>query len=902
MSSLKKSGPIRLVVPQNEVKQKAYAWHAHNTKEVLSVLGVDQNGLTEQRIESARKKFGNNNFTEEKPESVITRIVRQLKSPLAFILLIAFGVTAVLEEFIDAGVILFALLIAVVLGVLQEGKASRAFKKLSDSQVKMATVVRDGKRYEVEASELVPGDIVSLHSGMQIPADVRLIHAKQLTVNESSLTGEWHPVDKSIEPVAVGTPFAEQSSMAWMGTFVASGIGLGAVVATGDRTAVGKLAGNLRDIEDVETPLQAEMKQVSMIMLYVIVVLVIGIFLIGIWQGQTIHDMLIMSIAIAVASVPEGLPAAVTIILAVGMESLLKRGGLVRNLLAAETLGSTTYVLTDKTGTLTEGKMQITKLYTEMQPTVEADFTSQPEVRELLDIALVATDAYVDEGSEEGKKDRCIRGDSVEIAIYEAARKANIEVENESLRSKRIELLPFDSLNRFAAGLVKAKDGYVLCANGVPEILLQHATHAIENGKEVELTKEKIQALTKTIKDESAKGNRLIAVCSKSVSYDDIPDTAGESLLDGSIFRGIVVISDPVRANISTTIQDIKNAGAEILLITGDNPETAKAVAIEAGIVEVGARALTGTELNQMSDSEILEVIDHVAVFARVLPNQKMRIAQILQQKGEIVAMTGDGINDAPALRRANIGVAIGSGTEVAKESSDLVLVNDTFATIYAAIEEGRRIVANLRKIVGYLLSTSLTEVVLVGAAIIVGAPAPILPAQILWANVIEEGLMSVAFAFEKGEKGAMKRKPKDIHEEGILSREMIAFIALVVTVLGMLMLVLYFYVRSLNLPIETERSIMFLAVAVDSLFLSFAFRSLTTPIWRISLTNNLFFIGSFILSVCLLVVALTVPFFQYILSYEPLPFMYIQIVILFSIVSLMVIEVAKWIFFEKQD
>lgn len=897
MSSPKQSAGPRVVVPEKELQQKTYAWHAHSKKEVLSVLGVDESGLSADRVEKARAKFGKNSFTEEKSDSLFKRTADQLKSPLAFILLAAFLITSLLHEFVDAGVILFALLIAVVLGVLQEGKASRAFKKLSDSQVKMATVIRGGKRHEISAHELVPGDIVSVYSGAQIPADIRLIHTKQLSVSESALTGEWQPVRKASDAVPVGTPFAEQASMAWMGTFVASGTGLGVVIATGDRTAVGKLAGDLRDIEEVETPLQAEMRRVSVVMLYVIVALVIGIFFVGVWQEQSLHDMLLMSIAIAVASVPEGLPAAVTIILAVGMESLLKRGGLVRNLLAAETLGSTTYVLTDKTGTLTEGKMQITSMYVGTTLFSHEGWISEDAVDRCLNVALVPTDAYLDEDA-----DNLARGDAVEVAILNAVIAAGILKSSSTLRNDRIDVLPFETQNRFAAGLVADDDVYTLCVNGAPEVLLARATDTIIGGKKVDLTLDRIQEYTKIIKEESAKGKRLIAVGSKVVDFDDIPDDANEEALSGLTFLGILVLSDPVREGISDTMANIQAAGASVLLITGDNPETAKAIALEAGITDEGVKALTGNELSHMTDEEILKSLQYVSVFARVLPSQKMRIAQILQQRGEIVAMTGDGINDAPALRRANIGVAIGSGTEVAKESSDLVLVNDTFATIYAAIEEGRRIIANLRKIVGYLLSTSLSEVVLVGAAIMVGSPPPILPAQILWANVIEEGLMSVAFAFEKGEKNAMKKKPQDIHEEGILSREMITFIALAVTVLSILTVTLYFYVRSLNLPIETLRSIMFLAISFDSLFMSFAFRSLSTPIWRISLTDNLFFVGSFLLSLSMLMVVMTVPFFQFILSYEPLPWEYISLALIFSVSSLVVIEVFKWLFFEQEE
>lgn len=899
MSSSKQVRSERVVLPYQALQKKNYEWHAHDVREVLGVLNQTEEGLSHKEAEKRLIKSGPNVFTEVPTEGVLVRVLRQLKSPITFVLLAAFGITTVLREYIDAGVILFALLIAVLLGVLQEGKASRAFHKLADSQVKTATVIRNGKRHEILAREVVPGDIVFIQNGMYVPADLRLIRTKKLAVNEAPLTGEWLAVEKNIDPVPIGAPLAERTSMAWMGTFVAEGEGYGIVVATGDQTAVGALARDVQDVVETETPLQYEMKRISEIMLYVIVALVVCIFLIGLWQGLSIHDMLFMSIAIAVASIPEGLPAAVTIILAIGMESLLKRGGLVRNLLAAETLGSTTYVLTDKTGTLTEAKMAVTGIILpDGYVHKKVVWKENQAVAELVDISLAATDAYVDEGEKV-----VLRGDSVEKAILEAGLFLGIDWDGASLRGKRVDHLAFTSENRFAGGLTPfdGDETYVLSVNGAPRHILNHSTTVTVNGKLTGLSDEIRESMLETIKKETSAGKRLVAVAKKIVNYDDIPEENPNDVLCELEFVGVLIFNDPVREGVQDAIAGIKDAGAEILLITGDNQHTALSIAEQVGIVEPGSRAITGSQLAELTDEEILEVVKEVKVYARVLPSQKMRLAMILQQKGEIVAMTGDGINDAPALQRANIGVALGSGTEVAKEASDLVLVNDTLATIYAAIEEGRRIIANLRKIVGYLLSTSLSEVVLVGAAILVGAPPPILPSQILYANIIEEGLMSVAFAFEKSEQNAMKRKPQDIHEEGILSREMLWFMAFVITVLSVLSLALYFYLRSLHIPHEELRSAMFISVSMDSIFMAFAFRSLTTPIWKIPLRTNLFFLMSLMVSIILLGVVLTVPFFQYLLSYTPLPIYDILLVVSYSVAALVTIELGKWVFFERK-
>lgn len=898
MSPSKKPDSSREVLPEDKLQIKFYAWHAHAVSEVLTVLSVTTAGLTVGEAKSKLNKNGPNAFSEKPQTRWYERLYDQLRSPLVFVLLLAFVVTAALEEYVDAGVILFALSIAVGVGIFQEGKASKAFAKLSKSQQKLATVIRDGTRHEVEASELVMGDVVVIQNGMQVPADLRIIESKKLAINEAPLTGESEIVKKSPEPVVVGAPLAEQSSMAWMGTFVGEGQGIGVVVAVGDETAVGQLAQSIQEITETDTPLQFEIKKISRIMLFIITGLVMGIFLVGLVQGNTLHDMLLMSIAVAVASIPEGLPAAVTIILAIGMESLLKRGGLVRNLLAAETLGSTTYVLTDKTGTLTKAKMSVNKVVL-AKATVDLNekATHNKHLKSLFDISLAATDAYVDVG-----KNEVVRGDSVEKAILEFSGQLGIDPEADSYRAQRVDYLAFTSENRFAAGLAPEEKKHRLCVNGATEFILENcAKIETESGSE-KLTDKILEDLNARIEFETKQGKRLVAVAYKDVDYENIPERKAETLLEDLTLLGVLVLNDPVRPQVIDAIAGVKSAGAEVLLVTGDNPQTALSIAEQTGIVPANATALTGTEVSQMSDEELLVALENVRVFARFLPKQKLRLVQLLQIRGEIVAMTGDGINDAPALRKANIGVAIGSGTEVAKEASDLVLVNDSFETIYAAIEEGRRIVSNLRKIVGYLLSTSLTEVVLIGTAVLIGAAAPILPAQILWANIVEEGLMSVAFAFEPSEKNAMKRRPKDIHEEGILSRNMFLFMLMVVAILSALILILYFYLRYLEIPLEELRSTMFLLISIDSLFMAFAFRSLDTPIWKIPLKSNLFFLASFAISAVMLGVVLTVPFFQYLLSYQPLPLFDILLVIGFSVASLVTVEIGKWLFFEKNN
>lgn len=890
----------KIVLPESALSERAYAWHAHDSREVLKVLGSAVDGLAQKEVDIRVGEYGTNTFTPQKSTPFIAKLMRELRGPLSIVLLGAFAVTVFLEEYIDAGVILVALCIAVAVSLFQEGKASRAFATLASSQALAATVFRDGARHEVDSSQLVPGDIVELQGGMQVPADMRLLRVKQLSINEAPLTGEWVAVKKTHESLSIGLPLPDQVNMAFGGTFVASGSGLGVVVATGDHTVVGDLANDLRDIEGEQTPLQHEMAQFSLVILYIISGLIVVIFSIGLFVGQGVHDMALIAVAVAVAAIPEGLPAAVTIVLAVGMEALLKRGGLVRNLLAAETLGSTTYILTDKTGTLTEAKMSVTGVLTRKALNLDPDSWKQSEeITQLLDVALCATDAYTDK-TEEGV---VLRGESMERAILKAGLDIGIPLRGESSRGERVDYLPFTSEQMFAAGLAPYESGaYQMCINGAPELLLAAAAHVWHEGEVEEMTAAHKEALEEQIDVLTKEGKRLVAVAYASQAEGEVHISTQKDLLAlDVVFLGVLVCSDPVRKGVKEAIEGVHKAGAQVVLVTGDNPETALAVARAVGIATIHDSALTGTDITELSDSELLDVLEHVRVFARVLPRQKMRIAEILQRSGEIVAMTGDGINDAPALQKANIGIAIGSGTQVAQEASDLVLVEDSFATIYAAIEEGRRIIANLRKIIGYLLSTSLSEVALIGAALITGAASPILPVQILWANIIEEGLMSVAFAFEKGEKGAMKRRPQDIHEEGLLSKDMIGFLALVVLILSTITVLLYFYLRSIGLDIDELRSAMFISVAMDSLFIAFAFRSLSVPIWRISLFENRFFLGSFFISIVLLFGALSIPFMRDVLSYVPLPGSLIALVIAASFFGLIAVEFAKWVFFERR-
>lgn len=861
------------------------------------MLGVTAHGLSAAHAAERQQRDGANAFTETPETSVLVRIAQHLTSPLTLVLVVAGALTLILGEYIDTVVIGLALALAVVVGLVQEGRATKAFSALKGTLVEHAVVIRDGVRHQIRARDVVVGDVLFLEAGNKVPADARLIEVNQLQTSEASLTGESATVRKQVDAVAPGTPVADRRSMVYQSTYVAEGTGLAVVVAIGDHTEVGQIATALRDVAEVETPLQAEMRILSERLFYIIGALIVIMIVVGVLTHHSFIHVLLLAVAVAVASVPEGLPAAVTIVLAVGMESLLKRGGLVRNLLAAETLGSTTYILTDKTGTLTEGVMKLTGVMDGSGELIErADFEQCTDAAQIVRVAHAASDAFFDT---DDAGNAVVRGGAEEQVVLQAAQSLKLLGE-QSWRSARVAYQAFTSQTRFAAGVVELDSGYTLCANGAPELLLAHARYILENGVAVALTATRRQQLADAVHEATRLGYRLIAVAYQGDYTYEGSDTL--RLPEEMVLAGILVLADPVRVGVESAIAEVQGAGARVVLVTGDSPQTALMIAHTVGITEKDGAVLTGTELTELTDAELLVALRDVSVFARVLPNQKLRIAMVLQQHGEIVAMTGDGINDAPALRRANIGVATGSGTAVAQEASDLVLLEDSFDIMYAAIEEGRRIVANLRKIVAYLVSTSLSEVALIITALLTAGPIPLLPAQILWANIIEEGLMSVAFAFEPGEKRAMRQRPQDIHDEGLIAGSVMRFMAVVISVLGLLNVALYLYVVHLSVSDAVLQSIMFLAIAVDSLFISFSFRSLRAPVWKIHLLENRFFVGSFLISVVLLFGALSIPFMQAALSYTPLPPQFVLLPIVSSVIGLVTIEVAKWYFFQRPD
>ncbi len=874
-------------------------WHALPAEEVASVLGSDiARGLMKEEAER-RLKEGRNKLPRPKPDTLVARIARQLASPIAIVLLLAALATLFISHYTDAIIIAIALLVNVAIGIFQEGKAGNAFAALSKEEALRAVVIRDGVKREVAAECIVPGDLIVLSSGAKIPADLRLIEVHALQANEAALSGEWLPTEKRTDPVPEDVPLVERANMAYAGTLVATGAATGVVVATGINTELGAIARELSKATKTETPLQRDIKGVARLLLFLVATVILVIGTLSLLRGMTVGETLLIAIAVAVASIPEGLPAAVTVVLALGMERILKAGGLVRNLHAAETLGATSIILTDKTGTLTEGRMKAVAFAT-LSGTTEG-----PEgdiARTMLRAAVLASDGYIEEVADPEKDAAKIiaRGRPMEQALLLAGLEAGFP--EATLRSEfpRIDELHFTSARRFGGMLVKEGGAAIAYVTGAPELFLAHAKRAagVRGGTHA-LTPEDAEFFEDALRRAGQEGKRVIAVGRIESEHTEFPNEEGlASFLDGLHLLGFVIFSDVIRPEARSAVADMQGAGARVIMLTGDNPETALWFARQVGIAGEGDRAYTGTELKDLEDEALLKLLAKNTVFARVTPTDKLRIARLLTGAGEVVAMTGDGVNDAPALEAAAIGVALGSGTDVAKEASDLVLLKDSFSVITHAIREGRRLRDNVKKMLAYMLSTNFSEIFMITASLASGLPLPILPAQILWANLIEGGPMNVALAFEPLYPSAMKRSPKHPDIAKVLSNDLLKLILSVGVLTGLMLVSLHFYLVSTSIPEDEMRTIMFGALSVSSFVGAISLKSFGTRLWNLQLFSNPWLLISLAGSSVMLLAALFFPPVQALIHTVPVSGFDLLIMGLAGLLNLVLTEFAKELFF----
>ncbi len=886
-------------------------WHSFPIIRAFRELKSRPEGLSEERAKEQLKKFGLNKLPEEKPFSRIKVFLGQLKSPLVYILLIAGLVTLFLAEYTDSVVIFGAVLLNTIVGYLQEIKASQALTKLKKILQIKTIVLRDNQEKEIPQANLVPGDVIFLRSGGKVPADGRIIEAYNLRINESVLTGEWLVAEKNTKTLPEKTPLADRDNMAYLGTIVESGWGKAIVTATGLKTEVGQLAEAVKEAKERKTPYQRKIIRFSKIVGLIIMIISSAIFVEGMLTGGRFIEMFTTSIAVAVAAIPEGLPVAITVIMALGMQRILKRRGLVRKLASAETLGSTSIILTDKTGTLTEAKMEVAGVFTgqelldDRQPHLE---DRHPKVLGnqrthllALKIAMLCNESFV-ENLEEPMKKWIIRGNPTEKALLLAGIQAGLSKKELEKEQPVIDQCLFEPTYKYAAALRRfdSKDN-VLYLAGSPEKLLTMSSYLDINGQKEKLLLADMKKITSQYDKLTRAGLRIIAVAYKK-TRDSTIDRDSEEKKREMILTGLFALHDPVRKRIRKVIETCRQAGLKPIIVTGDHKLTARAVAEKLGFKIEDKNVLEGKDLEKLSDRAFEKKLQDIQIYARVEPVQKLRIVQAWQKRGEIVAMTGDGINDAPALRQADIGVALGSGTDVAKEVSDLVLLTDNFNIIVAAVEEGRVIIDNIRKVITYLLSDSFSEVILVGLSLLFGWPLPVLAGQILWVNLIEDGPLGIALAFEKKEKGMMKQKPQS-YGLFLLNKEMKTLIFIIGLITDLFLLGLFFWLLKYSgYEVPHIRSIIFAALTIDSIFYVFSCKSLKRNLWQINLLTNKFLIFAWLFGVAMLLAALYLPLLQTLLKTVPLNLFDWSLILGVGLFNIVLIEITKWFFIKNHN
>lgn len=805
-------------------------------------------GLSPAEVLERRVRFGENRLPSEKGVSAWTILFNQLKSPLVYIILAAAGISLALGEPGDFSIIMAVVVIDVILGFVQEYQAQRTYVALKGLLKPTTTVIRDGQRDEVEVWELVPGDLVVLNAGEKVPGDGELLEATKVAVDEAILTGECEPVNKLAASLATATV---PQNRVFMGTTVVTGRGVLNITETGIRTELGQIAASLSEHIEEDTPLQVRLKAFSKLLTYIVVGATVIILVVGLLMGREFFEMLRTSIILAIAAVPEGLLIAVTVILVLGMRKILKRNGLVKRLLAVETLGSVTTICTDKTGTLTEGRMRVTR----------SDLQDQSLGWQTM---VLCNDL-------EGP---------VDIALWEYA---------ENMQLGRPQEL-VDSVERLGEELFSSETKYMITAAG--SHIFQGEHHFFLKGApEIVMGMCSLTALERArllaqVDEWAGEGLRLLGLAFRQAG----------SLYDhtGYTWLGLLGMEDPVREGVVEAIQVAQKAGIQVKMITGDYRRTAERIATSIGLMQAGDQALDGAQIGALSDEQLQQAVARTAVFARIRPQDKFRIIKALQAIGDVTAMIGDGVNDAPALKRANIGVVVGSATDVAKETADLILLDNNFRTIVAAIEEGRVIFSNIRKVVAYVLSNSFAEVLTIFAAMMLHWPAPLAVAQILWIHLICDGPLDIVLSFESREAGIMDEKPHSSKAPILthLSASLIGVISITSSIFALLLFGHYFQTH--NNPIEGQ-SIVFASFAINSIVYIFAYRSMRLPLYKMNkLSTNKPLIWAVLAGFATIAIAFLIPGLRELLGIVPLTLEEWGWVIGIGVILLALVEIGK--------
>lgn len=870
-------------------------WYAKSGAEVLRELAVDAaRGLSDADVTIRAREHGRNALPHGKQLAWWQLILRQFINPLIAMLLIAAGLTLWLyfygerapgEEspLIDFSVIMLAVALNVAIGFWQEYKSSQIFQKLQQLVSSRARVLRNGSPAEIDAEALVPGDILMLRSGMRVPADARILESRDLTVNESLLTGESHAVTKHAHELSGALTVGDRKNMVHMGSVVDTGEAKAVIIAIGQKTELGHIAELTAGVDEESTPLQERLAGLSKVITYFVLAAAALIFYVGIVDVEKGDISLIAvfttTVAVIVAAIPEGLPAALSVVLAVSAQRILGKKGLVKKLIGAETLGSASVIVSDKTGTLTKGEMTLESLM------------HVSDQKLMLASLVFANEAIVEA---DGKT---VRGEETDRAKLEYAIAQGVQIKQIDMEFIPCALVPFNAREKYIISLRVAESGEgMLFVSGAPETLLARST----------LNKTEQDAILQTVEGEAAKGYRIIASAVRVLPKSTVPTCSATTDIEAQVgkltFLGIALLRDPIREDVKESVRITREAGIRIIMATGDHRLTAVAIGKELGFSDSAASVLLGSDIDALTDHDLSERLKTVEILSRVSPEHKMRVVEILRASGEVVAMTGDGVNDAPGLKAADLGVALESGSDVSKEAADLVLLDNSFTTIVEAIRQGRIAFDNIRKVVVFLLGNSFTEIILVLAALVMGTPLPMTAAMILWANLVEDGFPNFALAFEPGEKNIMKRRPIRRNER-ILDGVSYAIIFVVGIIADLLLLGVFFYLYFYELElwgIGYIQTIIFAMLATNSLIYVFSIKALDMPIWKINLFDNKYLLFASGFGLIVMAGAIYAPPLQYLLGTESLHPLALVGVFGIGLFQVAMIEIAKWVFYRN--
>lgn len=860
-------------------------WHTEELSQVLKKLKTNEKlGLKADEAKSRLETYGENKLKEKKKESLFVKFIKEFNDFMIIALIVAAIISAVVSklngeaDYVDSIIIIAIVIFNAIMGLVQEEKAEKSLEALKKMSAPSAKVIRDGRVQEIDALQVVPGDIVVLEAGNYVPADCRLINSYNLKIEESALTGETIPTNKdSGRILKENTAMGDLCNMAFATTVVVNGHGEAVVVDTGMNTRVGKIAGMIIEDESPDTPIQKKLNEVGKMLAIACIVICVLIFVIGIFKKIPIVEMFMTSVGLAVAAIPEGLPAIVTIMLSIGVTRMAKKNSIIRKLPAVETLGSSSVICSDKTGTLTQNKMTVTEVRN------CHGIANSDDKKFILELGTMCTDT-----TEERMDGRLgFTGEATEVAISNAAMQAGISKSFLYDEMRRINDIPFDSKRKMMTTIHRYGNKYRIITKGAPDVLLKRCTHYYQNGQ-IDSIFSKKESIYEQNNQMAEKALRVIAVAYKDV--EKLPET--QDMEQDLTFCGLIGMIDPPREGVKEAVRTCRRAGIKTVMITGDHLQTAKAIAKELGIFKRGDLAIEGENLERMDQHELEKNIMQYSVFARVSPEHKVRIVKAFQSTGAVVAMTGDGVNDAPALKNADIGIAMGKGgTDVAKNASDMILTDDNFVTIVEAVKQGRNIYDNIKKAIHFLISTNIGEIVTIFFGLILGMKSPLLAIQLLWINLVTDSLPAIALGLEKEEENIMSRLPrnpkKSLFADGLWWKIIIEG-----TMLGMFTL-LAFSIGNRLYSVEVGRTMAFITLGMLELVHSFNIKS-EESIFKIGIFENKYLILALILGVLLQVIVVIINPLAEIFSLVPLTGIQWLYTILISIAPIPIVEIQK--------